>query len=157
MKYNKRILKIIERNLVEGRNQKETCAAAGITEECFYRWKKEKSEFSKLLEAVDEQKWERIRHMLPTATDKLINGFEIDVVEQVGTLSGKDEDGKPAMKIKEVRKTKKHFPPNAAFVQFVMKNLDEKKFSDRQEMKHSGSIEHKVSSTKFSIKKRGDQ
>lgn len=156
MKYNKRILKIIERNLVEGRNQKETCAAAGITEETFYKWKKQKGEFSELLEAIDEQKWERIRHMLPAATDKLVNGFDIDVVEQVGTSSGTDDAGNPKMKIKEVRKTKKHFPPNAAFVQFVMKNLDEKKFSDRQEMKHSGSIEHKVSSTKFSIKKRGD-
>lgn len=156
MKYNKRILKIIERNLVEGRNQKETCAIVGIAEDTFYNWKKDKKEFSELLEAVDEKKWERIRHMLPAAADKLVNGFDIDVVEQVGTSSGNDDAGNPKMKIKEVRKTKKHFPPNAAFVQFVMKNLDEKKFSDRQEMKHSGSIEHKVSSTKFSIKKRGD-
>jgi len=46
MKYSKEIIEEISGYLEEGANAKDACDLAGISEETFYAWKKEKPEFS---------------------------------------------------------------------------------------------------------------
>ncbi|MEI8060779.1 MAG: transposase [Candidatus Berkelbacteria bacterium] len=50
MKYNETITKQILEYLKNGLTAKDACFAVGISEETFYTWKKEKPEFSELIE-----------------------------------------------------------------------------------------------------------
>ena len=155
MKYSKRLIKRILDDITEGYTIKETCARNGIARETFFSWKRERADFSDSLTAAEEQKWALLRGSLDPAIKKMVEGYKETYLEKTGTLS-KDmgPNGQPKLNVTEVKEVTKIFPPQPAFLQFLMKNLIPEKFSDKAELKVTGSID--VSNTRFSLKTRID-
>lgn len=102
------------------------CEECGIDVDTFWRWRAEHAELRELFEKAVEQhrkrRFEGLREKLLSSFEQLVVGCEVeDVVQEAEP--GTDKDGKPALVVKLVRKTKRHILPNAGMVAMGMKNL----------------------------------
>lgn len=149
-KYNKTILKQILTMTEEGHTIVDICTATGISKETYFQWKNKKPDFSDQLVAAEERMWEIRRRSLKTSLDKLINGYEVDYTETTAIQQGTNQDGSPKYIVTEVVKKKKIFPPNQAIVIKMLEALEPERFTDKQII----DVEHSISNTNFSIKRR---
>jgi hypothetical protein len=132
-----------------GCTNEEIFKAVGIAKDLFYREMKKKGA---LYEAVIKGR-DRSIEEVENALFKIAVGF---FQEEVSTVI-KDVDGKQT---KEVKKVKKHYPPNAAAICFILKNRKNDKWNDRKEIEHAGTIDHTHTATQIifqDIKKAVDK
>ena len=149
-KYNRTILKQILTMTEEGHSIVEICMAVGINKDTYFDWKKNKPDFSDKIKAAEAKKWELRRTSLEPALKKLIEGYEVDYTETTAIQKGINEDGSPKYIVTEVVKKKKIFPPNQAIVIKMLEALEPERFTDKSII----DVEHSISNTNFSIKRR---
>ena len=137
-KYCDEIVQEICSYLREGDTQEAACKKAGIGEETFYGWQREKTEFS---EAVKAAKKEFLRNQYKDAVQSLYKratGYDVEEPE----ITYGDKDGKPYIKQKKVRT--KHIPADPQALKFLLTNLYPDEWQDRQKNELTGSLSNKV-------------
>ena len=121
-----------------GDTQEAACKKAGIGEETFYGWQREKTEFS---EAVKTAKKEFLRNQYKDAVQSLYKratGYDVEEPE----ITYGDKDGKPYIKQKKVRT--KHIPADPQALKFLLTNLYPEDWQDRQKNELTGSLSNRV-------------
>ena len=121
-----------------GDTQEAACKKAGIGEETFYGWQREKTEFS---EAVKSAKKEFLRNQYKDAVQSLYKratGYDVEEPE----ITYGDKDGKPYIKQKKVRT--KHIPADPQALKFLLTNLYPDEWQDRQKNELTGSLSNRV-------------
>lgn len=135
----------------EGHAIVDICATVGISKETYFQWKNNKPDFSDQLKAAETRMWEIRRRSMNSSLDKLINGYEVDYVETTAEQDGFQADGTtPKYRVVSQTKKKKIFSPNAAIVTKMLEALEPERFTDKKILE----VDHTVSNTKFSIKRR---
>jgi len=132
-----------------GCTNEEIFKAVGMAKDLFYREMKKKGA---LFDAVMSGR-DRSIEAVENALFKIAVGFD---QEELTTII-KDVDGKQT---KEVKKVKKHFPPSAAAICFILKNRRNDKWNDRRDIEHSGNIDLSHTATQIifqDIKKAVDK
>lgn len=149
-KYNRAMLKRIITMTEEGHRIVDICSVVGISRETYFEWKKKKVDFSDKLKAAEERRWEMLRTSLEPGIKKLIEGYEVDYTETTAVQQGNNEDGSPKYIVTEVTKKKKIFSPNQAMITKMLEALEPERFTDKQIVE----VEHSISNTRLSIKRR---
>jgi hypothetical protein len=108
----------------------EMCGMLEISQETFYKWKREKPEFAEAIKAG--------KHVsngeLVNGAFKQANGFFVTVTEP---MKLRDVDGSEFI---EMVTYEKYVPPNNTMAIFMLKNRLSKDFKDKQEVNHSGAL-----------------
>ena len=137
-KYCDEIVQEICSYLRTGDTQEAACKKAGIGEETFYGWQREKTEFS---EAVKAAKKDFLRNQYKDAVQSLYKratGYDVEEPE----ITYGDKDGKPYIKQKKVRT--KHIPADPQALKFLLTNLYPDDWQDRQKNELTGSLSNRV-------------
>ena len=137
-KYCDEIVQEICRYLRTGDTQEAACKKAGIGEETFYGWQREKTEFS---EAVKAAKKDFLRNQYKDAVQSLYKratGYDVEEPE----ITYGDKDGKPYIKQKKVRT--KHIPADPQALKFLLTNLYPDDWQDKQKNELTGSLSNRV-------------
>ena len=137
-KYCDEIVQEICGYIRDGFSFEQSFKKAGIGEETFYGWKREKTEFS---EAVKAAKKEFLRNQYKDAVQSLYKratGYDVEEPE----ITYGDKDGKPYIKQKKVRT--KHIPADPQALKFLLTNLYPDEWQDRQKNELTGSLSNKV-------------
>lgn len=137
-KYCDEIVQEICGYLRTGDTQEAACKKAGIGEETFYGWQREKTEFS---EAVKAAKKDFLRNQYKDAVQSLYKratGYDVEEPE----ITYGDKDGKPYIKQKKVRT--KHIPADPQALKFLLTNLYPDDWQDRQRNELTGSLSNRV-------------
>lgn len=137
-KYCDEIVQEICGYLRTGDTQEAACKKAGIGEETFYGWQREKTEFS---EAVKAAKKDFLRNQYKDAVQSLYKratGYDVEEPE----ITYGDKDGKPYIKQKKVRT--KHIPADPQALKFLLTNLYPDEWQDRQRNELTGSLSNRV-------------
>lgn len=127
--------------LRQGKTQKDAAALAGIGEETFYGWLRDKPEFSEWVRIAQQEYWERFDKELVSTCKKslleLAKGYEC---EEVTTEYVSDKKGNPV--IKHQKRVTKKYKPDAAAIQFALTNKAAFEFKNRQSIE--GRMEQEV-------------
>lgn len=137
-KYCDEIVQEICGYLRTGDTQEAACKKAGIGEETFYGWQREKTEFS---EAIKAAKKEFLRNQYKDAVQSLYKratGYDVEEPE----ITYGDKDGKPYIKQKKVRT--KHIPADPQALKFLLTNLYPDEWQDKQRNELTGSLSNRV-------------
>ena len=137
-KYCDEIVQEICGYLRTGDTQEAACKKAGIGEETFYGWQREKTEFS---EAVKAAKKDFLRNQYKDAVQSLYKratGYDVEEPE----ITYGDKDGKPYIKQKKVRT--KHIPADPQALKFLLTNLYPDDWQDKQKNELTGSLSNRV-------------
>ena len=116
----------------------EICIIVDIAESTFYEWQKTEPEFS---EAIKKAREEGKAHFVAEAKKslmKLVQGYTVKEERTVGTDSGKKENGKVVVKVKEFTTTVKHIAPNPTAIIFTLTNCDPENWKNRQSAELTG-------------------
>lgn len=138
MKYTKGALDTIYKALSEGETQKRAGELAGICEDTFIEWKKNKPEFAELVKkAVGEWNDKKVQ-TLEASLIKRATGY--DVKETKAELAPNPMGGNPII-VKHTVTTKSVAPDTAALI-FALTNLAPDKWKNRQDtrLEHTGEL-----------------
>ncbi|OUJ65901.1 terminase small subunit-like protein, partial [Hymenobacter crusticola] len=125
MKYSPEIVETICHKLATGDHRiSDVCQQVGITEQTFYRWKEEKSEFSEALKKAEQDRLAAFATMARSGLAKLLDVYEYEEV----TTEYTDQGGEPVIKSRKV--TTKRVMPNATAVIFALKNREPEEWKD---------------------------
>lgn len=113
-----------------GSTDSEMCEMLGVSQETFYKWKREKPEFA---QAIKTGKHESNGELLNAAFNQA-QGFFVKVTEP---MKLRDVDGSEYI---EMVTYDKYVPPNNTMAIFMLKNRLPDKFKDKQEVGHSGVL-----------------
>ena len=105
----------------------EICKANKITAETYFKWKKDKPEFS---DAIKKAELSRANTFVAEAKKSLLKKITGYDVEETSTDYSTDVQGKPVIKNKKI--TKKHILPDTASIIFTLCNLDSDNWKNRQ-------------------------
>jgi transposase-like protein len=140
MKYSKRIQdKIFKLLSTDDYTVEEICTNVGINPDTYYTWKKERSEFSEMLQKANDVRMEFFKTEARRSMAKKIRGYDYEEVHTTVV----DKDGTP--KIKEQKKVKKHVPPDTAALIFTLTNTDPDNFKNSQFIDHKIDIDKEKS------------
>lgn len=130
-KYSNRIVKKIT-SLIESDDFTipEICRQVGIVESTYFKWQKEKIDFSESIKKAQEKRLELFRQSARSGLLTLLKGTEYEEVTTEFIEGKPDKDGNTKPKIKLQRKVKKFILPNPTSVIFALKNLDGENFKD---------------------------
>lgn len=105
----------------------EICEIVKISKDTYYRWLKEKSDFSDAIKEAQEDFDKDMLSECSKSLRKLITGYTVD---ESKTTYVNTKDGKP--KIKESVVTKKHFQPNLGAIIHFQTNKAPEQWRNRQ-------------------------
>lgn len=115
----------------------EICKKVGISEDTFYTWKKQKTEFSENIKKAEEHFKEEMLVECKRSLRKLITGYTVKEKKTVMVDSKKkDEKGNSIPQIKEQTTTEKHIQPSLGAIIHFQTNQD----PDNWKNKHSTEI-----------------
>lgn len=139
-KYNQ---KIVERicALIEADSYTvlEICRLVNIDRGTYFRWLKEKSEFSDAIKKAEENRNAFFVAEAKKSLLKKIQGYTVQEKHITTTGSGKfDVNGKEIPKIKEQKLVDKHFQPDTAAIIFTLCNQDAENWKNRQNTELTG-------------------
>lgn len=121
-----------------GCTNEEIFKALGISKDFFYKQMRKGGAMKHALESGRERAIEEVENALfKTAT----GFFEEDIQTII-----RDVDGKQT---KEVRKTRKYYPPSSTAIIFILKNRLTAQWNDRREIEHSGTLDHTHTATEI--------
>ena len=143
--YTPERVKIICDALAKGETQDTAYRLAGIRNETYYRWLKEKSEFSNAVKKAQAefQDWQ-MNGILEDARKSLKTLICGQEYEEIKTEYENDKDGNPRIK-KQTRITKKVLP-NPTAVIFALCNRDPEHWQNRVNTELSGKVETETKS-----------
>ena len=119
---------------LQGSTDKDMMEMLGISHETFYRWKKEKSEFS---DAIKKGKYDSNGELLNSAF-RQANGYYQTVTEP---MKLKDVDGSERI---EMVTYDKFIPANNTMSIFMLKNRIPEQYKDKQHLEQSGTVTNKI-------------
>lgn len=111
----------------------EICKEVDISKDTYYRWLKEKSDFSDAIKKAQDTFDQKCIIEAKKSLMKLVLGYSVDETKTV-YIDGKE--GRP--KIKEQIITKKHYQPNLGAAIFVLTNKDPENWKNRQNSEITG-------------------
>lgn len=117
-----------------GATLKDFCHAMGIDYETYYHWMK-KSEFSDAIQKAKENYKNSLEEKLVRSLAKSAEGYEW---EEVVTEFRPNKDGKP--EVKGQRKTKKHVPSNIGAAIFLLTNVNNERWKNKQNLEGNLSV-----------------
>lgn len=124
-----------------GCTNEEIYVSLNVSKDYFYREMRKKGALYKAVEGGRERAVESVENAL----FKVACGY---FEEDIQTII-RDVDGKQT---KEVRKTKKYYPPSSTAIIFILKNRLAQQWNDRREIEHSGSMDHTHTATEIVFK-----
>ena len=127
MKYGKEITNKLCRHLKQGSSIKSACALVGISQETFYKWRKEKAEFSETIKRAMAIPDKAVENALYKSA---IMGHSY-IEREFKSISNKE--GTKIIEI-PVKSVKKFIPPNVTAQIFWLKNRCPEEFKDKQEI-----------------------
>lgn len=133
MKYGKEIINKLCRHLKQGSSIKSACHLVGISQETFYKWRKDKAEFS---ETVKRAMAIPDRTVVNALYKSAIMGHSY-VEREYTTVPTKDGTELKKILVKEVKKI---VLPNVTAQIFWLKNRCSEEFKDKNETELSGEI-----------------
>lgn len=148
-------VKIICEALAKGETQDTAYRLAGISNETYYRWLKENSEFSNAVKKAQAefQDWQ-MNGILEDARKSLKTLICGQEYEEIKTEYENDKNGQPRIK-KQTRVTKKILP-NPTAVIFALCNRDPEHWKNRVEQEVSGKMEVEQTGKPVSLEKVPD-
>lgn len=143
--YTQERVKIICDALAKGETQDTAYRLAGISNETYYRWLKEKSEFSNAVKKAQAafQDWQ-MNGILEDARKSLKTLICGQEYEEIKTEYENDSTDNPRIK-KQIRITKKILP-NPTAVIFALCNRDPEHWQNRVNTELSGKVETETKS-----------
>lgn len=132
--------KLVERicELYESQNAtlESCCDAVGITARAFLLWRQNYSDFSerfkKAKEIQDENYWQDV--IRPLGKRAIQKHLEVEFAEEEKDVVYE------GLKTGDIQKTKKWILPNPTVTIFAMKGIYPEIFTERQDVRHSGSV-----------------
>lgn len=134
-KYTPEIKQAIFDCLKDGLNDKQTCERVGIVQDTFYRWLKEKTEFSELVKMAKAEYKSSLVSKLEDSLYRRATGFEYEETE---TEYISDKEGNPHIK-KQTKKKKRTVPDTPALI-FALCNLMPEKWKNRLNTQIDGKV-----------------
>jgi len=135
---------IIEPNLIriegwcrDGLNDKQICKNLDISQETFYKYKREKPEFNEILQRtkdVVDREVENALYKRAMGFDYVEETKEMRTLEGAGSKDGKARESKAAV----IKKTTKHYPPDTTACIFWLKNRKPREYRDRRSVELTG-------------------
>jgi hypothetical protein len=137
-KYNKKIVeKICDLIKSDSYTVSEICQIVGLSKDTYYRWIKEKSDFSDTIKKAEDEFRKDTLVECEKSLVKLIKGYTTQEKKTITVDSGKkDVNGRPIPKIKEQTIVDKHIQPNLGAIIHFQTNQD----SDNWKNKHSTEV-----------------
>ena len=153
--YTPERVKIICDALARGETQETAYKLAGIVADTYYRWLKERSEFSDAVKKAQAefQDWQ-MNGILEDARKSLKTLICGQEYEEIKTEYENDKNGQPRIK-KQTRVTKKILP-NPTAVIFALCNRDPEHWKNRVEQEVSGKMEVEQTGKPISLEKVPD-
>ena len=133
MKYGKEITNKLCRHLKKGSSIKSACALVGISQETFYKWRKEKAEFSETIKRAMAIPDKAVENALYKSA---IMGHSY-MEKEYSMVPTKDGTGLKKILVKEVKKI---VLPNVTAQIFWTKNRCPEEFKDKQEIDASEGL-----------------
>ena len=133
MKYGKEITNKLCRHLKQGSSIKSACALVGISQETFYKWRKEKAEFSETIKRAMAIPDKAVENALYKSA---IMGHSY-MEKEYSMVPTKDGTGLKKILVKEVKKI---VLPNVTAQIFWTKNRCPEEFKDKQEIDASEGL-----------------
>lgn len=124
---------IILQSLEEGSTQKEAAEKAGISNETFHTWIKEKPEFSEAVHRAKENARINAVAKVERSLLKLATGWENEDITTEYASELNPQTGKMEPVIKKQRRVKKVYPAQTEAIKFFLTNQDPSKWKNRQE------------------------
>lgn len=132
-KYNKAIVERITSMIrADTYTQREICAAVGVDETTFGRWKTKYPEFAEAIEDAEDERMARMVVIAKKSLKKKIEGYTVSENKIVSVPTNKkDEKGKSIGRIKEMTTTEKYVHPDTAAIIFTLVNGDPMHWKNR--------------------------
>ena len=137
MKYGKEIVDKLCGYLKKGSSIKSACALVEISQETFYKWRKEKVEFSETIKRAMAIPDKTVENALYKSA---IMGHSY-VETEYKTISNKEGTDLVAIPVKKV---KKFIPPNVTAQIFWLKNRCPEEFKDKSEIETDQNIIYRI-------------
>lgn len=133
-KYSKKLVeRITELIRSDSYTIAEICQIVGLSKDTYYRWLKEKSDFSDTIKRAEEEFTQDVLVECKKSLRKLITGYTVD---EVKTIYQNSKDDKP--KIKEKTIIKKHFQPSLGAIIHFQTNNDPENWRNKQNVEVTG-------------------
>ena len=128
MKYDETLVKrICELLANDSYTILEVCSIVGISDDCFYKWQKEKQEFREAIARARDRFNETMIKEAKFSLRKRVMGYEFD---EKRTTYVNNKRGNPI--IKEQVNIRKHIQPDMSAIQFVLTNRDSENWKNKQ-------------------------
>lgn len=141
-KYTKELVKHIC-SLIESDSYsiEEVCSLSDISKETYYKWLKEKADFSDAIKKAKDSFNELLIVEAKKSLIKKIKGYTVQEKKTITADTGKvNDEGKPIVKVKEHSVFEKHIQPDTAAIIFTLCNRDSDNWKNRQDTNISGEM-----------------
>ncbi len=135
-KYSKKIVeRITELIRSDSYTIAEICQNVGLSKDTYYRWLKEKSDFSDAIKKAQEEFDEFLVAEAKKSMIKKVRGYTVNEEKTIyANKTEFDDEGNPINKpvIKEKTIIKKHFQPDPAMIIFALTNKASDEYKNKQ-------------------------
>jgi hypothetical protein len=130
--------------LEQGLSNKDAATAAGVNEDTFYTWMKEKNEFPELVQRAKEAGRQNAVRDVEAALLNLAKGCEWEDVRTEYESKLNPSTGKYEPVIKKQVRVKKRVPANTEAIKFYLTNKAPEVWKNRLEQNNTGNLNTKL-------------
>lgn len=130
--------------LEQGLSNKDAATAAGVNEDTFYTWMKEKNEFPELVQRAKEAGRQNAVRDVEAALLNLAKGCEWEDVRTEYESKLNPDTGKYEPVIKKQVRVKKRVPANTEAIKFYLTNKAPEVWKNRLEQNNTGNLNTKL-------------
>ena len=130
--------------LEQGLSNKDAATAAGVNEDTFYTWMKEKNEFPELVQRAKEAGRQNAVRDVEAALLNLAKGCEWEDVRTEYESKLNPQPGKYEPVIKKQVRVKKRVPANTEAIKFYLTNKAPEVWKNRLEQNNTGNLNTKL-------------
>lgn len=127
--------------LEQGMSNRDAIKLVGITEETFYKWIRDKAEFSEAVHKAKEIGDQIAINDVERSLLELAKGFEYEEVRTEYESKLNDQTGKYEPTIKKQVRTKKRVVPSTEAIKFYLTNKAPEDWKNRLEQNNTGNLE----------------
>ena len=133
--------------LEQGMSNRDAIKSVGLTEETFYKWLRDKSEFSEAVHKAKEIGDKIAINDVERSLLDLAKGFEYEEVRTEYESKLNDKTGKYEPTIKKQVRTKKRVVPSTEAIKFFLTNKAPEQWKNRIEQNTTGNLETELKIT----------